>query len=85
MATWEQKRKERDTRQPSVHTLERLEAEAGGSIINRDDEGRYSEGWYKIPNRGVPGHRIEEHLIVLKSIIQERMRKKKGVVVKLVD
>ena len=34
---------------------------------------------------GVPGHRIEEHLIVLKSLIQARMNKKKGVVVQLVD
>ena len=34
---------------------------------------------------GVPGHRIEEHLIVLKSIIQMRMKKKKGVVIQPVD
>ena len=34
---------------------------------------------------GVPGHRIEEHLIVLKSIIQARMSQKKGVVIQLVD
>ena len=32
---------------------------------------------------GVPGHRIEEHLLVLKSLIQVRM--KKGVVIQLVD
>ena len=34
---------------------------------------------------GVLGHRIEEHLIVLKSLIQEKMRKKEGGVVQLVD
>ena len=34
---------------------------------------------------GVPGHRIEEHLIVLKSIILARMSQKKGVVIQLVE
>ena len=34
---------------------------------------------------GVPGHRIEEHLIVLKSFIQRRTDIKKGVVIQLVD
>ena len=34
---------------------------------------------------GVPGHRVEEHLIVLKSLIQMRMKVKKGVVIQLVD
>ena len=34
---------------------------------------------------GVPGHRIEEHLIILKSIIQTRMSQKKAVVIQLVD
>ena len=34
---------------------------------------------------GVPGHRIEEHMIVLKSLIQMRLKKKKGVVIQLVD
>ena len=34
---------------------------------------------------GVPGHTIEEHLIVLKTVIQDRIRRKEGVVVQLVD
>ena len=34
---------------------------------------------------GVPGHRIEEHMIVLKSLIQMRLKKKRGVVIQLVD
>ena len=34
---------------------------------------------------GIPRHRIEEHLIVLKSFIMLRMNKKKGVVIQLVD
>ena len=34
---------------------------------------------------GIPGHRIEEHLIVLKSLIQARMKNEKGVVVQFVD
>ena len=34
---------------------------------------------------GIPQHRIEEHLIVLKSFIMLRMKQKKGVVVPLVD
>ena len=34
---------------------------------------------------GVPGHRIEEHLIVLKSFIQKITEQKKGVVIQLVD
>ena len=34
---------------------------------------------------GVPGHRIKEHLIVLKNFIQRRTDLKKGVVIHLVD
>ena len=34
---------------------------------------------------GVPGHRVEEHLIVVKSIIQLHMFKKSGVIMQLVD
>lgn len=34
---------------------------------------------------GVPGHRVEEHLIVVKSIIQLHMLKKSGVIMQLVD
>ena len=34
---------------------------------------------------GSPGHRIEEHLIVLKSFIQLRIRQGQGVVIQLVD
>ena len=34
---------------------------------------------------GIPRHRIEEHLIVLKSFIMLRMKKKNGVVIQLVD
>ena len=34
---------------------------------------------------GIPGHRIEEHLIVLKTIIMHRIKMDKGVVIQLVD
>ena len=34
---------------------------------------------------GVPRHRIEEHLIVLKSLIMLKIKKKTEVVVQLVD
>ena len=34
---------------------------------------------------GIPGHRVEEHLIVLKSFILMRIKNGKGVVVQLVD
>ena len=34
---------------------------------------------------GIPGHRIEEHLIVLKSFIQRRIKLNQGVVIQLVD
>ena len=34
---------------------------------------------------GIPGHRVEEHLIVVKSVIQLRMYQKSGVVLQLVD
>ena len=34
---------------------------------------------------GVPRHRVEEHLIVLKSLIMLKIKKKTGVVVLLVD
>ena len=34
---------------------------------------------------GVPGHRVEEHLIVLKSLIQRRTKANKGVAIQLVD
>ena len=34
---------------------------------------------------GIPGHRIEEHLIVLKSLIMRRISVGKGVVIQLVD
>ena len=34
---------------------------------------------------GIPGHRVEEHLIVVKSIIQRYMDLKSGVIIQLVD
>ena len=34
---------------------------------------------------GIPGHRVEEHLIVVKSVIQLCMYQKSGVVLQLVD
>ena len=34
---------------------------------------------------GVPGQRVEEHLIVVKNIIQLYMSKKTGVIMQLVD
>ena len=34
---------------------------------------------------GIPGHRVEEHLIVVKSIIQLYISKKSGVIMQLVD
>ena len=33
----------------------------------------------------VPGHRVEEHLIVFKIIIQMYMQRKSGVIMQLVD
>ena len=34
---------------------------------------------------GIPGHRVEEHLIVVKSIVQRYITLKSGVVIQLVD
>ena len=34
---------------------------------------------------GIPGHRVEEHLIVVKSIIQLYIYRRSGVIIQLVD
>ena len=34
---------------------------------------------------GIPGHRVEEHLIVVKSVIQLYIHHKAGIVIQLVD
>ena len=34
---------------------------------------------------GIPGHRVEEHLIVVKTIIEKYISMKSGVIVQLVD
>ena len=34
---------------------------------------------------GIPGHRVEEHLLVVKTVIQLQINKKSGVILQLVD
>ena len=50
---------------------------------DHDDEARYFESRHK--KKVISGHRIEEHLIVLRNFIQRRIEMKEGVVIPLVD
>ena len=42
-------------------------------------------GGNKFQIGGIPGHRVEEHLIVVKAIIQLQVQRKSGVILQLVD
>ena len=57
-----------------------MEAKADGDSSDQNDERGHSQSRNKIP-----GHRIEEHLIVQKSIIQKRINMNEGIVIQLVD
>ena len=42
-------------------------------------------GGNKFQIGGIPGHRVEEHLIVVKAVIQLQVKRKSGVILQLVD
>ena len=67
-----------------IHIKERLPRLTEALTVNIMKEDILKSG-NKYQIGGIPGHRVEEHLIVVKSIIQRYTTLKSGVIIQLAD
>ena len=82
----ETKRQKGDTGQPQIYTPKRVETKTDRlTLVTSMMKQDIIDAGTKFQIGGIPGHRVEGHLIVLKSFIQRRIKLNQGVVIQLVD
>ena len=81
----EEEREQETAGQSEVYTPERLEAKANRDIDDKDNETKEIKAGTRYQRRHAPRHRIEEHLIALQSLIMQRMKNQKWMVVQIMD